>query len=46
MREYHGQAKLIILHEMKTEIHKLMLVKKINEWYIEIPLIFHKPSRN
>ena len=34
MREYHGQEKL------KTEIHKLMLIKKVNEWYIEIPSDF------
>ena len=40
MREYHGQEKLIILHEMKTEIHKLMLIKKIDDWYVEIPFDF------
>ena len=39
-KEYQGQEKRLILHEMKTKIHKLMLIKKIDDWYIEIPSNF------
>ena len=45
-KEYQGQEKLIILHEMKTNIHKLMIDEKSMNGTLGFHLISHKPSRN